>query len=322
MYDLHDYVRMIADRSRTEAYVRALQASVRPGCVVADIGTGAGIFALVACQLGARRVYGIETNDAIEVAKELAIENGVADRVVFIKDDASRIALPERADVVVSDLRGGMPSGALVLAHVRRKILAEDGVLIPLKDVLKVAVVASPLVYERAVGTLEANGVSLGALRSRMCNSVHKDRTRALRPRDLITSAATWATIDYATITPEPVHGQARWTMERDATGHGLLLWFDAVLTDGIGFSTAPGLECVHPQLFLPWTEPVGLHTGDRVVIDLWAQPDGSSWGWNSEIFQAKAGSRIHLKQSTFLSDLSIPTPSRTPMPATTGNVP
>src|SRR6184192_1242910 len=60
MYGLGAYGSMIADRVRVEAYAEALRKSVRKGSVVAEIGTGPGIFAVLACQLGASRVYAIE----------------------------------------------------------------------------------------------------------------------------------------------------------------------------------------------------------------------------------------------------------------------
>ena len=55
-YCLSDYAAMIADRPRMDAYVAALRQVVTEGCLVLDIGTGAGVAALVACQLGARKV--------------------------------------------------------------------------------------------------------------------------------------------------------------------------------------------------------------------------------------------------------------------------
>ena len=59
MYSLSTYGDMIADQPRMDAYLQALRQTVKPECVVADIGTGTGIFALLACKFGARRVYAI-----------------------------------------------------------------------------------------------------------------------------------------------------------------------------------------------------------------------------------------------------------------------
>src|SRR5207253_9352317 len=98
MYDILDHGRMIADRVRTPAYARAIAATVGPDNVVVDLGTGSGLFGLLACQAGAARVYAIESDPVIEVARELAIANGFADRITFLHADSRAVSLPERAD--------------------------------------------------------------------------------------------------------------------------------------------------------------------------------------------------------------------------------
>src|SRR5204862_7848061 len=97
------YGQMISDAVRMDSYARALRHAVKPGAVVVDIGTGTGIFALLACRLGARRVYAIEPGDAIQVAREIAAANGCGDRIEFIQALSTDATLPERADVIVSD---------------------------------------------------------------------------------------------------------------------------------------------------------------------------------------------------------------------------
>ena len=109
LYGLRDYGGMIADEVRMSAHRAALARVVRPGSVVVDLGAGIGIMSLIACQLGARRVYAIEPNDLAEVARQLAGANGFADRIQVIQDLSHRVHLPEPADVLVSDLRGKLP---------------------------------------------------------------------------------------------------------------------------------------------------------------------------------------------------------------------
>src|SRR5258708_35871284 len=106
MYSLRSYGTMIADKGRTDPDGEALRREVKPGSVVVDIGTGAGVFALLACRFGARRVYAIETSDAIEVARDIAAANGMADRIEFLQRMSTRVELPERADVVVAEIHG------------------------------------------------------------------------------------------------------------------------------------------------------------------------------------------------------------------------
>ena len=112
MYDLSDYAGMIADEVRMRAYADALTRHVTPGCTVLDLGTGVGLHAMMACRLGAAKVFAIETNDAIQVAREHALANGYSDRMVFIHQRSELVSLPAPVDVIVSDLRGALHCSA------------------------------------------------------------------------------------------------------------------------------------------------------------------------------------------------------------------
>src|SRR4051794_24565464 len=102
IYRVSSYGEMIKDRVRTDAYARALQQAVKPGSVVLDIGTGTGIFSLLACKFGASKVYAVDPADAIELGRRSAAQNGFGDRITFLQDVSTSIDLPELADVVVS----------------------------------------------------------------------------------------------------------------------------------------------------------------------------------------------------------------------------
>jgi protein arginine N-methyltransferase 1 len=306
MYTLHDYARMIADEARTGAYVRALAEVIRPGSIVADLGTGTGILAMVACRLGAGRVYAIDTNDAIEVARQLAGENGVADRIVFIQKDVREVQLPERVDVIVSDLRGVSPlcgDHLAVVDDVRSRFLKNSGILLPARDRLMAGVVGKAKLHEWALGPSHGPlGISLSAMQERLRHAACRDREAdPLLPENILSTTAAWADIDYATVRPEPITGRASLRLEREGTGHGVALWFEAELTRDDGFSTAPGHELCYGRLFLPWPHPTPLRKGDDVAVEIWAQPDGEPLGWTSTVYGAD-GVRESFKQSSFLS--------------------
>lgn len=108
-YSVANYGDMIIDHARMEPYARALRQSIRPGCVVLDIGAGTGIFSLLACQLGAGHVHAVEPDDAIQVAWATAAANGYGERITFRKALSTTVTLPEPANVVISDLRGVLP---------------------------------------------------------------------------------------------------------------------------------------------------------------------------------------------------------------------
>src|SRR4051812_29416099 len=120
----------LADRSRVGAFVEALRATVRPGDVVLDLASGTGILGLLACQYGASRVYAIESEPIAGLAREIARDNGFADRIIPIQALSTRASLPEPVDVIVTDLAGrfGFEAGLVeVIGDARRRFLKPGG---------------------------------------------------------------------------------------------------------------------------------------------------------------------------------------------------
>lgn len=289
MYSLGAYGSMIADRVRVEAYAEALQRTIRKGSVVVEIGTGPGIFAVFACQAGAGRVYAIEPNEIIQVSREVAVSNGCADRIEFFEEFSSRVNLPVRADVVLSDLRGVLPffqRHIPTLVDARQRFLAPAGTMIPRKDMLWAAVVEAPKPYGELVDPWEQNpfGQNLTPARLLAVNNVQKVR---VGPNQLLTEQKLWTTVDYVSVENHDVSGNLEWTVERAGTGHGIIVWFDTDLAEGVGFSNAPGApETIYGALFFPWTQPVALVASQTVCVSLEAKLVESDyvWRWTTRI--------------------------------------
>jgi len=225
MYSLIGYGSLTADRIRVDAYAQALRKTVREGSVVVDIGTGPGIFAVLACQLGASRVYAIEPSEIIQVAREIAAANNSVDKIEFFEEFADRVTLPTRADVIVSDLRGVLP---LFERHIpaiidaRRRFLAPKGILIPRKDTLWAAIVEAPNPYSELVNPWNHNslGQDLSAARRLIVNNSLKVRVSS---DQLLTAHQLWTTLDYGNIDNPNVRGHVDWSVVRAGTGHGIV---------------------------------------------------------------------------------------------------
>jgi protein arginine N-methyltransferase 1 len=306
MFTLSDFGGMIADRARLDAHAAALARVVGPESVVLDVGAGTGIMSLLACQAGARRVYAVDSTDFVHLAARVARDNGFTDRLVVIQGRSTELTLPERANVIVSDLRGALPphgSHFSDLIDARTRLLAPGGRLLPARDTLRLAVVSVPEAFaeRREVWRSRPHGLDLGSALRYVDNSAQRHRAR---PGDLLGDAVTWARLDYATLTELGVRGAGTFTAKRAGAGHGLLVWFDAELIDGIGHSSAPGApESMYGQVLLAWPEEVALGHGDRVAFEVRADPIGAEyvWTWVTEIRRA-AGDEVvaRFRQSTF----------------------
>jgi len=307
MYSINGYGAMIADRVRVDGYSRALSQAVRPGCVVADIGTGAGIFAMLACRFGARRVYAIEADDIIQVAREIAAANGCAERIEFIQGLSTQVSLPERADVIISDLRGVLPwfEGHIpAIADARRRFLAPGGVLIPQRDTLWTAVVEAPEHYGPLVGPwVESQfGYDLRPARRISTNTWQKAR---VRPEQLLTEPRCCGTLDYATVEEPDFATELTCKVARAGTASGLLVWFDSTLWDNLEFSNSPWVdELIYGSAFFPWSEETSLCLGDTLCVGLAAHlvGEGYVWRWETRVFHQgnRSAIKAHFQQSTF----------------------
>ena len=296
---------MIGDSARFNAYAKAISRSVRPGNVVAEIGCGPGVFSLLACRAGAKRVYAIETEDIIDVSRQIAIANGFADRIQFFQSDSRKVELPERVDVIVSDIRGVLPlfDGAVAsLQDARQRFLAPEGVMIPRRDVLKAAVVESELFYESLVSPWKkaVEETALDVPLRLVVNTAHSTNPK---PEQLMSGAAQICTLDYMGKPNPNASAKLALNAKRDGTAHGLCVWFETELYEDIGFSSGPESPVtLYGRLFLPWIEPLLLTAGQALLITLQANLVGKDyiWRWETETTSREGGAKIHFRQSTF----------------------
>jgi protein arginine N-methyltransferase 1 len=305
-YNVSDFGDMLSDPVRMTAYAQALREALAacPDAFVLDIGTGTGVMALLACRLGARRVYAVEPLDTIEVGRRAAADNGLAERIHFIQGLSTAISLPQPVDIVVSDLRGMLPlkAGHLeAITDARRRHLRPGGRLLPERDRLVAAPIRADRRHQALVQPWGASRwhLDLSAGRELATGQVLKHRASA---GDLVAPPQTWTQLDYFVIENGPLVGSLNWTVETPATAHGIAMWFETVIASSIGFATGPAdPPTVYGQAFFPWPSAVTLEAGDRITADLRADPTGGEWlwRWTTTVTDPRGTPRARFAQST-----------------------
>jgi type I protein arginine methyltransferase len=305
MYSLHDFGDMIADTERFDPYSRAIAKAVRPGDAVLEIGCGPGVFALLACRAGARKVYAIDSDEIVHFARELAAANGFAERMEFIQSDSRTLELPERVNIIVSDIRGSLPFFGHAIASIedaRQRLLAPSGRMIPRQDTLKAAVIEASDFYSQLVSpwSQARPGLDLSPSLSLLLNGAYSSHFNS---EQLLAEPQTWAVLDYSSGAKAYASADLNFIVARAGEAHGVCMWFDTELFDGIGYSSGPGpRKSIYGQVFLPWVKAVPVQQGQQIFVRLQANLVGQEyiWRWETKISGHANDAGPHFKQSTF----------------------
>jgi type I protein arginine methyltransferase len=311
MYSLEQFAAMFSDRVRMDAYSAAIAKYVRPGDAVLDLGCGPGIFALLACKAGARRVYAIDMNSVVDFGRHLAAANGYQEKVQFLCGDSRQIHLPERVNVVISDVRGVLPlysHSVGTLEDARTRLLAEGGQMLPTRDTLMCAIVEVPEYYREIADAWKSiPQLDLSAGLPLVLNGVYRER---LKPEQVLSEVQPWHSLDYTTGAKASALGSVKLTASRTGVGNGLGLWFKTELGDGISYCTEPRTgDTVYGHTFLPWLAPVPLCEGDVCEVDLYANLVGDDyvWRWETRAPATDTRAAIDFRQSSFYGSVFSP---------------
>jgi len=283
---LDEHLGYIADSLRLARFEAAVNAVVRQGDSVVDLGCGTGILGLLCLRAGAARLYAIDSTEMLEVARDTFVRAGYSAHAKFLHGISSRVDLPERVDVVICDHVGyfGFDYNILeTLADARRRFLKPGGRLIPARVTLQLAPVESEQCRTLAEGWAAPNiPAEFHWLRERTVNRKHAAK---LHNDELLGLPADLATIDFHADQPEYHRWTAELRMQRDGVLHGLGGWFSCELAEGIWMTNSPLSDQAidRSQVFLPIGEAIAVKAGDLLKATVMARPADHQIAWEVE---------------------------------------
>ncbi|MCZ6640298.1 MAG: 50S ribosomal protein L11 methyltransferase [Gammaproteobacteria bacterium] len=129
------YQDMLSDERRMARFRMAIDAVVRSGDVVVDLGTGLGVLAIMAARAGAEHVYAVDVRPQImPIAERIVAANGLSERITLICSDAMDVELPQQVDLIVNELIGDFGTDENIYECVRTvadRYLKDGGRVMP-----------------------------------------------------------------------------------------------------------------------------------------------------------------------------------------------
>ncbi len=286
--DMEMHLWMLTDTMRTGAFEQAIASHVRAGDVVADVGAGTGLLSFMAARCGASRVYAIEEREVIDLARRLAGDNHLLDRIIFMKGRSTALTLPEKVDVIVSETIGAFVFSediTSILPDARARFLRPGGAMIPDRIVIRIAPIES---FREGVGFWESPVRGFDFRSAAACfDHTRLASARALTPQDLLAPAQVLYDLDFMA-SPE-AGGFAReltFAVARAGTLHGFAGTWEASTRGQVFLRCEPESFPVNwaPSLFrLP--RGVVVSAGDRVALSFRRQDrPGWHWRWDARV--------------------------------------
>lgn len=281
------YRQILDDRVRVLAFERAIEATVRPGDVVLDLGCALGNFTAFACRAGARRVYAVECEPVIETAQQVIAANGFADRVRFLRGRSTELDPPERARVVFFEdfvITLLSPGVVRTLRDAVDRWLAPGGVLLPGRARVWTAPVEHAIVYQEldrfAAAGERAYGLDVGATRPPAFATTY---VRSFPAGSQLAAPVSAGDVDLARVQSPALRARGRVPASRSGVIHGLALWFELDLA-GEWLGTGPSSpRTAWAQAFFPLAVPLVVDRGDPIELGLESGLFGDElvWHWN-----------------------------------------
>lgn len=278
------YQDMLADERRMRLYSEAISRVVRPGQVVADLGTGLGVLAIMAAKAGASKVYAIDIRPRVIPLLQRVIEaNGVADRVTVVQADVRELVLDEPVDLIVNELIGDFGGDESIYECVQAFAahnLKSGGRIVP----ERLTAYLAPVDYRdefRGVYRRDFHGLDLRPVLDLPAKPEAIMVGLRHRPKELAPPQIVEDMLFSSDMTPRNYRIPLKFEIDTPGVLQGFVGYFDALLTDDLRIKNYPCYPTCHWMNWnWPVSPPIEVTAGQRIKATLDARKNMVAAGW------------------------------------------
>lgn len=267
------HVPMLNDHPRNAAYAAAITRLVKPGMLVFEIGSGAGLLAMLAARAGAE-VLTCESQPAVAaVAAEVFRRNGLGDRITLLRKKSTEVVpadLPRPADLLLSELFGNTVFAEDILNIIpdaQKRLLKPGAIILPGKSALRCALIDMPRdPLLKPLATVE--GFDLSPLNLLMPPST----SRTIRPNAATRRSPTLSALpmDYEASGSFGARRQRVSFVSDGGRVQGVAQWLRIDFGEGVTFENDPFASRSHwASSFFAFPEPIETQAGEIVQVDI-----------------------------------------------------
>lgn len=302
---LSEHIEYVTLPGRNALYREAIAATLASGDTVADLGCGVGVLGLFCLEAGASHCWGIDSSDAIHLARESMQRAGLADRYTCIADSTYRVDLPEKVDLIICDHVGymGFDYGILpMMRDARRRFLKPGGAMIPQAFDLFVAPVSSEACRAKAAAWTEVEVPEA----YRWLSGLNRNQkfSHNFATDELLGAAAGLGHVDLADDDSTLFRFETVLTIDRAGQFDGFAGWFDCLLAGDVRMTNSPldPASIQRPQAFFPALESFAVEPGDAVRIGLRFMADDHMIAWTIQPPRGAPAQRLSTFNSMVLT--------------------
>ena len=265
---------MMNDAPRNALYDEAIRRVV-PGRSVLDIGTGAGLLAMMAARAGAKWVVSCEVVPWVAAkAREVIAANGLGDRIKLIAKRSTDLQigpdLSDRAEVLVTEIFGTMVINEDVIpsvAHAHAQLLRPGATVVPNAASARAYLAGGPAL-EGNFFVDRAAGFTLTAFNDLAQTKMGLDINYV--PHDVLSEDFEVFRVDLARPPARPEERVIDVVATKPGRCFGLVQWVRLDLIEGLAYENRPGpgaaIDSWGHMLFR-FSKPIDLKVGDRIRL-------------------------------------------------------